>query len=100
MDAKTTIVKLQDSSDWYWDLGLHDAAVLLFDELELPYDYKKRNPFKYKKTNDDSQLWWISDTLENIYEGFILTISFQDLKGFPEEFDFIERFENAEVIRR
>ena len=30
--------------DWYWVRGLHDAQIVSVDELELPYDYKLRNP--------------------------------------------------------
>ena len=81
-----------------WDCMMRQYCCLI--NWNYPMAIKSEILSNMKKINDDSQLWWISDTLENIYEGFILTISFQDLKSFPEEFDFIVRFENAEVIRR
>lgn len=30
--------------DWYWKYGLHDAKILSVAELELPPDWKSKNP--------------------------------------------------------
>lgn len=30
--------------EWYWNRGLHDAKIVRIEKLELPYDFKLRNP--------------------------------------------------------
>ncbi len=32
--------------DWYWVRGLHDAQITSVEELELPNNYKLRNPIR------------------------------------------------------
>lgn len=30
--------------EWYWKHGLHDAEILSVEELDLPFDWKVKNP--------------------------------------------------------
>ncbi len=34
----------ENSPDWYWDYGLHDAEILEAIELELPRDWRAADP--------------------------------------------------------
>jgi hypothetical protein len=116
------------SPSWYWSAGLHDAIITHIGELTLPYDYKQKNPvrnclvlhinsrsamfdtkvkeihlYNYKILSlaaDIPGSWWLSDSLSEENGKYVLTVSLQNPKTFPEEFTLTIRFEKADVIRK
>lgn len=107
--------------EWYWIYGLHDAEILSFSEIELPADWKSKNPkyncleicldtsgartkldkirfYNYSlntKIGIDSlkKSWWMGDKLTVLPDNrFTLEVEIEDVKG--EKYTFSVRFED------
>ena len=116
---------LNETPEWYWQYGLHDAKILQANELELLYDYKLRNPrrncfelmldssqvlydkkiqcirlYNYKKINgaiDIAGQWWMCDSITYGNGRYILAITTNDCKN---DSTATIQFDDAEVERK
>lgn len=112
------------SPAWYWTGGLHDAQIVSVEQLQLPYDYKERNPIRnsmkllldssqalhdttiksitllnYKVMTSDIELkncYWLQDVLTFENGKYILNITVTDCRKHDI---FTVGFENAIVER-
>ena len=64
--------------DWYWHIGLHDAAITDIEIFEFPFDDGKF--FKEKRKDDRNLLKLTIDTSSALCDGTVREIHFYNFK--------------------
>ena len=75
----------ENPPEWYWESGLHDAAVIDVEMYEFPFDYNKYVEKKNKSYRN--MLLLKIDAKGALYDSHVKEIRFYNYKLLPESVD-------------